>query len=70
MWDRRTGGRAVGRTVARVGSLVRRIAGMPDYEAYVEHLRRCHPERALPTEREYFEQYVAARYGDGPTRCC
>ena len=21
-------------------------------------------------EREYFEQYVATRYGDGPTRCC
>ena len=70
MWARRTGGQAVRRTVARVGELLRRIAGMPDYRAYVEHLRRCHPERALPTEREYFEQYVAARYGDGPTRCC
>jgi uncharacterized short protein YbdD (DUF466 family) len=43
---------------------------MPDYGAYVEHVRRCHPGRALPTEREYFEQYVAERYGDGPTRCC
>jgi uncharacterized short protein YbdD (DUF466 family) len=50
--------------------MLQRIAGMPDYGAYVEHLRRCHPERAVPTEREYFEQYVAARYGDGPTRCC
>ena len=70
MWARRTGGQAVRRTVARAGELLRRIAGMPDYRAYVEHLRRCHPERALPTEREYFEQYVAARYGDGPTRCC
>jgi len=56
--------------MARAGELLRRIAGMPDYGAYVEHLRRCHPERALPTEREYFEQYVATRYGDGPTRCC
>ncbi|HEY7503053.1 MAG TPA: YbdD/YjiX family protein [Gemmatimonadales bacterium] len=70
MWDRRTGGRAVRRTVAWAGGMLRRIAGMPDYGAYVEHLQRCHPERALPTEREYFEQYVAARYGDGPTRCC
>jgi uncharacterized short protein YbdD (DUF466 family) len=70
MWARRTGGQAVRRTVARAGELLRRIAGMPDYEAYVEHLRRCHPERALPTEREYFEQYVTVRYGDGPTRCC
>ncbi|HEY7612168.1 MAG TPA: YbdD/YjiX family protein [Gemmatimonadales bacterium] len=70
MWDRRTGGQAVRRSLARVGAMLQRIAGMPDYGAYVEHLRRCHPERAVPTEREYFEQYVAARYGDGPTRCC
>ena len=70
MWARRSGGLAVWRTVARAGEVLRRIAGMPDYGAYVEHLRRCHPERAVPTEREYFEQYVAARYGDGPTRCC
>ena len=62
MWGRRS--------VAWVGEVLRRIAGMPDYEAYVRHLRSCHPERAVPSEREYFEQYVAARYGDGPTRCC
>ena len=51
-------------------SAVRRIAGMPDYAAHVEHLRRCHPERPLPSEREFFEEYVRARYADGPTRCC
>ena len=65
-----SGARAVRRSLAWVGGLLRRIAGMPDYRGYVDHLRRCHPERAVPTEREYFEQYVAARYGDGPTRCC
>jgi uncharacterized short protein YbdD (DUF466 family) len=51
-------------------SAIRRIAGMPDYDAHVEHLRRCHPERPLPSEREFFEEYVRARYCDGPTRCC
>jgi uncharacterized short protein YbdD (DUF466 family) len=56
--------------VSAVLSAVRRVAGMPDYAAHLEHLRCRHPERAVPTEREYFEQYVAARYGDGPTRCC
>jgi uncharacterized short protein YbdD (DUF466 family) len=60
----------VRRAVARLADLLGRVAGMPDYGAYVEHLRRCHPGCAVPTEREYFEQYVAARYGDGPTRCC
>jgi uncharacterized short protein YbdD (DUF466 family) len=49
---------------------IRRIAGMPDYPAYLQHLRRCHPERPVPTEREFYEDYVRARYADGPTRCC
>ena len=60
-------------SLARLGALVaalRRVAGMPDYAVYVGHLRRCHPERPIPTEREYFAEYVSARYGDGPTRCC
>jgi uncharacterized short protein YbdD (DUF466 family) len=70
MWARRSGGRAVRRSVAWAADLLRRIAGMPDYGAYVEHLRRCHPESAVPSQREYFEQYIAARYGDGPSRCC
>ena len=78
MWARRSGGQslpraqrgAVRRTVARAAEVLRGIAGMPDYGAYVVHLRCCHPDRAVPTEREYFEEYVAARYGDGPTRCC
>jgi uncharacterized short protein YbdD (DUF466 family) len=54
-------------TVLRV---VRRIAGMPDYAAYVEHVRRCHPERAVPDEREFYDEFLRARYEGGPTRCC
>lgn len=49
---------------------LRRIAGMPDYESYVEHLRRCHPGYSIPSERQFFADFVRARYGDGPTRCC
>jgi uncharacterized short protein YbdD (DUF466 family) len=62
------------RTMGNVGNVfltfLRRVAGMPDYAAHVEHLRRCHPGEPIPSEREYFESYVRARYGDGPTRCC
>jgi uncharacterized short protein YbdD (DUF466 family) len=43
---------------------------MPDYVAHVEHLHRCHPERPVPTERQFYEDYLRARYADGPTRCC
>jgi uncharacterized short protein YbdD (DUF466 family) len=55
---------------ARCLTALRRIAGMPDYAAFVEHRRRHHPQDPMPTEREYYAQYVTARYGDSPTRCC
>lgn len=54
----------------RIAAAVRAIAGMPDYEAYVAHLRQCHPERPVPTERRFYDEFVKRRYGDGPTRCC
>lgn len=69
--SRGEGAKARGRGV--LGGLLaalRRVAGMPDYAAHVEHLRRCHPELPVPSEREHFESFLQARYGDGPTRCC
>jgi uncharacterized short protein YbdD (DUF466 family) len=50
--------------------IIRRIMGMPDYQVYVEHLRRRHPDQRVPTEREFYESYLQSRYGDAPTRCC
>jgi len=74
----RTGGRAdwrtawqrVGIACRRVLAAVRRIAGMPDYAAYSEHIRRCHPGRPILTPREFYDQFVRARYENGSTRCC
>jgi uncharacterized short protein YbdD (DUF466 family) len=56
--------------LGRALGVVRGVFGMPDYEAYVAHLRRCHPERPVPSERGFYDEYVKRRYGDGPTRCC
>jgi len=64
MLGRRTG------WVAKFLGTLRRVAGMPDYDAHVDHLRRCHPEIPIPNEREFYSDFVRARYGDGPTRCC
>jgi uncharacterized short protein YbdD (DUF466 family) len=79
MWHSRRG-RAAAERRARRGALrdsvsallsaMRRVAGMPDYDAHLEHLRRCHPERGVPTRREFYEEFIQARYTDGPTRCC
>ena len=56
--------------VPRIVSTLRAVFGMPDYEAYVEHLRRRHPDRPVPSERTFYDEFVRNRYGDGPTRCC
>lgn len=51
-------------------AVVRRIAGMPDYAGYVRHMTEAHPGLPVLSERAFFEEYVRARYGDGPVRCC
>jgi uncharacterized short protein YbdD (DUF466 family) len=43
---------------------------MPDYAAHLEHLSRSHPDHPVPTEREFYDEFLQNRYGDGPTRCC
>lgn len=60
----------LGRWAAQLFATLRKIAGMPDYAAHVEHLQRCHPEAPMPSEREFYDDFVRSRYGDGPTRCC
>jgi uncharacterized short protein YbdD (DUF466 family) len=54
----------------RVLRVVRRVAGMPDYAAHVEHLRRRHPERPVPSRRQFYDEFIRTRYGEGTTRCC
>jgi uncharacterized short protein YbdD (DUF466 family) len=49
---------------------LRRMLGMPDYAAYLAHLRTRHPNCPEPTEREFYDLYLRSRYGDGASRCC
>ena len=84
MLGRRTGGQADGRTdvtlseargpgrrfAAQLFATLRKIAGMPDYAAHLEHLRQCHPGEPIPTGRQFYEEFLRTRYTDGPTRCC
>lgn len=64
------GQRDSGTALAWLASVLRRVSGMPDYQGYVEHIRRSHPDMAPLTEREYYAEYLRTRYSDGPTRCC
>lgn len=68
------GGCSLGGWAARVQnklrSFFRQIAGMPDYAGYTAHLRRCHPDEPIPSEREFYADFIRNRYGDGSSRCC
>lgn len=59
--------RARASAVARV---VRTIIGVPDYERYMEHARRCHPNERLLTRDEFARQRMEDRYSRPGTRCC
>ena len=48
----------------------RRIAGVPDYDAYVAHLKSRHPERTIPPRATFVAEQLEARYRAGGGRCC
>ena len=56
--------------VERIARIVRRIIGVPDYEAYVAHLRRCHPGETPLSQREFATESLTRRYETPGNRCC
>lgn len=48
------------------------MVGVPNYDTYVEHVARTHPDQAPMTRAEFFRNRVDARYGGGSGgfRCC
>jgi uncharacterized short protein YbdD (DUF466 family) len=49
---------------------LRAIIGAPDYERYLEHIRRHHPDVAPLSQREFERQRMADRYDRPGSRCC
>ena len=56
----------------RMVQTARLCCGVPDYDAYVRHLREQHPERPVPDYATFFRQRQDARYAGrgGGFRCC
>jgi len=49
------------------------MVGMPDYNTYVEHMRKTHPDKPYMDYETFFKERLEARYGGGkgrPVRCC
>lgn len=49
---------------------LKRICGMPDYPGYRKHMAERHPDCAVLSERQFYDEQVMARYGNGASRCC
>ena len=50
--------------------LGRVIIGVPDYDTYLQHLHKHHPERVPMNYEQFFLNRQTARYKGGGGRCC
>ncbi len=55
------------RLLAQTGRL---IVGVPDYDLYLAHMRRTHPDTAAMSREAFFANRLEARYARGASRCC
>ncbi|HET6807379.1 MAG TPA: YbdD/YjiX family protein [Frateuria sp.] len=62
--------RSLGAAWSRAVQAARLCCGIPDYDAYVRHLRAHHPERPVPSYPAFFRQRQEARYKGTGGRCC
>lgn len=53
-----------------LGQALRLMVGLPDYDAYVAHMRATHPDRAVMSYESFFRERQNARYGAGAGKCC
>ena len=54
----------------RARQTARSAIGIPDYETYLRHISKHHPERAPMSYDEFFLDRQAARYRGTGGRCC
>ena len=50
--------------------MLRAIAGAPDYDRYLAHVRAHHPGEVPLSQREFARQRMHARYDTPGSRCC
>ncbi|HWM27863.1 MAG TPA: YbdD/YjiX family protein [Woeseiaceae bacterium] len=54
----------------RLVQTARLCCGVPDYDNYVRHLKRKHPDRPIPDYASFFRERQNARYRGSGGRCC
>ena len=56
--------------IGRLGTVLRRLFGMPDYPRYLAHQHRCHPGAPVLSEKEFVRAELERKYAGGGARCC
>lgn len=56
--------------VERVAKVIRRIIGVPDYDAYLAHVNAHHPGCTPMSREEFTQQRMNDRYSRPGNRCC
>lgn len=63
----------LGKASKYLGQAARMMIGIPDYDNYVAHMKKNHPDKTIMTYEEFFKERQEARYGGkgkGGFRCC
>ena len=59
------------RFLHRLRQMARMMVGVPDYDAYLRHMRAHHPDRAPMDRTAFFRERQEARYGGkNGGKCC
>lgn len=53
-----------------LGQSLRLMVGLPDYDKYLAHMERTHPEQEPMSYEAFFRERQDARYGGGRSSCC
>lgn len=56
-------------TFRKIWSILREASGETDYARYCQHLRAHHPDRPLPSEKQFYLERLNRKYAR-VSRCC
>ena len=53
-----------------LGQSLRLMVGLPEYDTYLAHMERTHPDQTPMSYEEFFRERQEARYGGSRAGCC
>jgi uncharacterized short protein YbdD (DUF466 family) len=53
-----------------LGQSMRLMVGLPEYDTYLAHMEKTHPDQVPMNYEEFFRERQQARYGDGKRGGC